>query len=260
MKHDQNMQTQIENNIATVILAAGKGTRLNCTDKPKVMLEIGNKPVVSYIVETLSGIGFDKDQMVLVVGFEKGKVMDYFGDTVTYAEQTEQLGTAHATCVGMEKLTGDVEHVLVMGGDDSAFYTEETLMHFVDSHTKSGAVLSLLTAEVENPEGLGRIIRNDEGLFVQVLEKEQLSVEQKDIREISTGTFCFNKKWFETIFQNKKQNNDIGEKDLPKTVEMAVEAKEKIQAIKLENSNEWFGINTLDELQKANELKNLSIL
>ncbi|MBT3539181.1 NTP transferase domain-containing protein [Candidatus Parcubacteria bacterium] len=243
------------NNIGIVILAAGKGTRLNCTDKPKVMLEIGNKPIVSYIVETLFDAGFTKDQIVLVVGFENKKVKDYFGDTVTYSDQEEQLGTAHATYVGMEKLSKDIETVLVMGGDDSAFYTKETLLNFINKHVENNATLSLLTSEVESPEGLGRVIRNDNDEFAKVLEKEQLDDEQKNITEISTGTYCFNKKWFEHIFPEMKQIDGLGELGLPKSVEIAIDMQEKIQAIKLKNKKEWFGINTVDELKKADDLK-----
>ena len=82
--------------IAVVILAAGKGTRLNCTDKPKVMLEIGGRPIVYYVVEILKKIGFKKEQICLVVGFKKEQIQDYFKNTVSYAFQEDQLGTAHA--------------------------------------------------------------------------------------------------------------------------------------------------------------------
>ena len=253
------MNLMKENKIGVVILAAGKGTRLNCTDKPKVMLGIGGRPIVSYVVETLFEARFSKEQVVLVVGFESEKVKEYFGDTVTYAKQIEQLGTAHATYVGMEKLPEGIENVLVLGGDDSAFYSKETLLNFINKHVENNATLSLLTSEVENPESLGRVIRNNNDEFEKVLEKEQLDDEQKKITEISTGTFCFDKKWFEEIFPNMKQIDGLGELGLPKAVEMAAEAGEKIQAIKLKNNSEWFGINTLDELKKADEKKHVEV-
>jgi len=242
-------------NIGVVILAAGKGTRLGCTDKPKVMLGIGGKPIVSYIVETLQNIGFTKEQIVLVVGFEKEKVKEYFGDKVTYAEQAEQLGTAHAAYVGMQVLSEDVEHVLVLGGDDSAFYKSETLKDFVEKHIENGTKLSLLTVKVENPESLGRVIRDESSEFVEVLEKEQISKSQKQINEISTGTFVLDREWFESIFPNMKQIDGLGELGLPKAVEMAKNRGEKIQAIELKNPNEWFGINTPEELTQAHKRK-----
>jgi len=256
LKQNDIMMVHENKNIGLVILAAGKGTRLNCVDKPKVMLEIGGKPIVSYVVETLFKAGFIKEQIVLVVGFQKQKVKDYFGDRVVYADQDEQLGTAHATFVGMQSLSEDVQNVLVIGGDDSAFYTEKTLSNFISRHIEEDATLSLLTAEPENFEAMGRVIRNEGGDFTKVLEKEQLITEQKKIKEISTGTYCFNKKWFETIFHEMKEIEGLGELGLNRAVEMAFDTKEKIQAIKLKNNSEWRGINTVKELEDADFLKN----
>jgi len=162
------------NNVGVVILAAGKGTRLNCTDRPKVMLEIGGKPIVSYIVNTLEKMGLSKEQIVLVVGFKKEIVEDYFGDKVSYAEQTELLGTAHAAFTGIKKLPENIENVLVLAGDDSAFYTAETLEKFMSNHILGGNKVSLLTAKVENPFQLGRIVRHENG-DVEIIEKEYLT-------------------------------------------------------------------------------------
>src|SRR3989339_1795570 len=106
--------------IGVVILAAGKGTRLNCTDKPKVMLEIGGKPIVAYFVQTLKQICFSKEQICLVVGFKKEKIQEYFKDEVRYALQAEQLGTGHAAYTGIKSLPPEIEQVLVVGGDDGA--------------------------------------------------------------------------------------------------------------------------------------------
>lgn len=243
------------NNVGTVILAAGKGTRLNCTDRPKVMLEIGNKPIVSYIVETLRHAGFEKEQTVLVVGFQKQKVIDYFGDTVTYAEQKEQLGTAHAAYVGMQELSQDIGTVLVLGGDDSAFYTADTLLNFIQKHRKQGATVSVLTAEPDNFEQLGRVIRDEDGNFINVLEKEELNEGQKKIHEASTGTFCIDRKWFEQNFSEMKEIKGLGELGLPKAIEMAVSQGKNVSAVKMENNNEWFGINTIQELEEADRRK-----
>lgn len=238
-----------------VILAAGKGTRLGCTDIPKVMLEIGGKPIVSYIVETLKNLGFNKEQIVLVVGFQKEKVKEYFGDSVTYADQEEQLGTAHAAYTGMKGLPESIESVLVLGGDDSAFYTVETLEKFINNHLENRNTLSLLTTEPENYKAMGRVVRNENEEFVGVLEKEQLVDDQKGIKEVSTGTYIFDRQWFENIFPNMGVIEGVGEYGLPKAIEMAREEGKKIKAIKLDDNSEWFGINTLEELEEANERK-----
>jgi len=242
------------NKIGVVILAAGMGTRLNCSDKPKVMLEIGGKPIVSYVVETLKSAGFKKDQICLVIGFQKEKVIEYFGDSVTYAIQDEQKGTAHATHIGMLALPKQIEQVLVLGGDDSAFYTKESLLDFIEEHVKNDAKLSLLSAEVENPGKVGKVVRYGD-CSNAVIEKEYWTELEENIKEVSTGTFCFDRGWFEKIYPTIPIMRKLGEYALPTALAVARGEGVKYQVIKLENSEEWFGINTVDELKIANERK-----
>ena len=243
------------NNFGVVVLSAGKGTRLGCVDKPKVMLEIGGKPIVSYLVETLKSMGLEREQICLVVGFCKEKVIEYFDGKTIYAEQKELLGTAHAAYTGIIALPKNITQVLVMNGDDSAFYTKETLEKFMQAHAESGAVLSLLSVELEDPTMYGRIVHDENGT-AHIIEKEYLTDEQKKISETSTGTFCFNRAWFEKIFPTMPKMIKINEFGLPTTFSVANEQGEKIRVVKLENDSEWFGINTMEELEKANELKN----
>lgn len=245
---------QSKNKIGVVILSAGKGTRLGCTDIPKVMLPIGGKPIVSYAVATLKKMGFEKSHICLVVGFYKEKVMEYFGEEVSYAVQEQQKGTAHAAYTGMVTLPSTVEHVLVMGGDDSAFYTGETLENLLQRHIESQSVLSLLTTRVEHPEQLGRVVHHSNGNF-EILEKEQINEEQKSINEVSTGTFVFQRKWFESIFPTMPPVPNLGEYGLSLVPLMAKEQKQKYQTVLLDQAEEWFGINTPAELEEANRRK-----
>ncbi len=243
------------NKIGVVILAAGKGTRLNCTDKPKVMLEIGGKPIASYIIETLGQAGFSKKQICLVVGFQEQKVREYFGDKVSYVTQKEQLGTAHAAHIGIKSLSKEIEIVLVMGGDDSAFYRKETLLNFIKTHNENNCTLSLLSAEIGDPTMLGRIVRYPDK-SIAIVEKEYLTDEQKQIKEISTGTFCFDREWFEGMFPDMPKLKKLGEWGLPTALAVARGEGKKYQVIRLDDSSEWFGINTVEELERANLLKN----
>lgn len=242
------------NNVGAVVLAAGKGTRLGCIDMPKVMLSIGGKPIVSYTVETLRRVRLEKKQICLVVGFCQQKVREYFGDTVSYAEQIEQRGTAHAAFIGMRALPPDIRQVLVLGGDDSAFYTPESLAKFIDAHVVSDCMVSLLTAKVENPEQMGRVVRHTDG-EVEIIEKEYLTEEQKHIKEISTGTFCFNRKWFETMYPTMPQLRKLGEYGLPTALSIARQTQVSYQTVSLDRADEWFGINTMEELTEAKKRK-----
>jgi bifunctional N-acetylglucosamine-1-phosphate-uridyltransferase/glucosamine-1-phosphate-acetyltransferase GlmU-like protein len=241
------------NNIGAVILAAGRGTRLNCLDKPKVMLEIGGKPIVSYIVDTLKKNGFKEEQIVLVVGFKKEKIMDYFGDTVSYAVQEEQLGTGHAAYVGMKSLPVGIERVMVMGGDDGAFYSGATLLKFIAKHLKNKCAVSLLSVVVKDPSSFGRIVDDETG--IRVIEKEYLTEDQKSIHEVSTGTYVFDRKWFEKMFPAMPPLKKLGEYGLPTALAMANSENKKVQIMRLKDNNEWFGINTPDELAEADRRK-----
>jgi bifunctional UDP-N-acetylglucosamine pyrophosphorylase/glucosamine-1-phosphate N-acetyltransferase len=237
-----------------VVLAAGKGTRLGCTDIPKVMLEIGGKPMVAYTVDMLEAVGLNKEQIVLVVGFQKQSVMDYFGNRVTYAVQEEQLGTAHAANVGMQVLPLTVQHALVLGGDDSAFYTPLTIRSFFDSHITAQVTVSLLSAIVEHPDQLGRVVRHTNG-DIEIIEKEYMTSEQSLIQEISTGTFCFDRHWFLQMYPLMPPLRKLGEYGLPTALVMARNVKKPYQVITLDNASEWFGINTPEQLAEARKYK-----
>lgn len=242
-------------NVGVVILAAGKGTRLNCTDKPKVMSEIGGKPIVSYIVDTLREVGFIKGQIMVVVGFQKETVKQYFGDSVTYIDQTPQLGTAQAAYIGMKALPIEAESVLILGGDDSAFYTAATISEFIKKHVTSRSILSLLTVEVADPTLLGRVIRDERGQLISVLEKEQLTPAQATINEVSTGTYGVNRQWYEATFPTMTIIPGLNEYGLNKVVEIGQREEAKIQAVRLANPGEWFSINTPEELAEADRRK-----
>lgn len=241
-------------NVGVVVLAAGRGTRLNSIDTPKVMLELNGKPMVSYTVETLKKIGFGREQICLVVGFKKEKVMEYFGNSVCFAVQEEQRGTAHAAFIGMKSLPQNIEHVLVMGGDDSAFYKAETLKNFLESHILHKNVLTLLTAEPEVPGNIGRVIRRDNG-DVEIVEKEHMTEEQKKLKEISTGTFVFDRAWFENMYPSMPPIPKLNEFGLPTALKIVRQEGKKYEVVKLSDSTEWFGVNTPEELEEARRRK-----
>jgi len=242
-------------NWGAVVLAAGKGTRLNCRDLPKVMLPLGGRPIVSYIVSTLNELGFGPSDICLVIGYQKEKVKDYFRDKVSYAVQEIQEGTAQAAYVGLKALPADITQVMVLGGDDSAFYSAETLSTFIAFHQNNRAVLSLLTSIRDQPAGLGRVIRDGQGNFVGVKEKEELTKEEETIKEISTGTYCLQRSWFENNFSQIVPINGLNEYGLPAAIKLAQSQGEKVVAQALAKPEEWWGINTKEELVIAQKRK-----
>jgi len=251
------MNTADNQRIGVVILAAGKGTRLGCTDIPKVMKPLSGKPIVEYAVDMLHECGFGNNDICLVVGYQQQKVREHFGNSVIYANQEQQLGTAHAAYVGMRELDKDIEQVLVMNGDDSAFYTCDTIRSFIDKHLESPCMLTLLTSMLDEPTAsIGRVLRHDDGKFDKVIEKEHMTDEQRDnILEISTNTFMFNRAWYERMFPKMPKIDGLGEFGLPTAVDMAKQDGCYVQAVPLEDSHEWFGVNTPDELAEAERRK-----
>ncbi len=242
--------------IGVVVLAAGKGTRLKHTTGPKVMAEIGGRPMIHYTIETLQQLGFSPQHICLVVNFQKERLMKYLGATVSYAFQEELLGTAHAAYAGMRALPLSVTDVLVLGGDDSAFYRPETLQSLMHIHLVEKPVLTLLTALADNPAALGRIIRHPDGR-VEIIEKEYLTAEQTLIKEISTGTFVFNRAWFEAMFLTMPKLRKLGEYGLPTALAMAHAEHQPYRLMQLPDNSEWFGVNTPEQLAEADRRKRM---
>lgn len=242
-------------NTGIVILAAGKGKRLGCADIPKVLCELNDRPIVSYILDELEKGGVKKNKISIVVGFGREKVMERLGNEYLYALQEELLGTAHAAKTGEKVLPEKFDNFLILNGDDSAFYRFESLAGFVSKHAKNRNDITLLTCEKEDPLGLGRVIRDEQGKVIAIREKENMIPGDENIKEISTGTFCFRRDWFNKIYPTLDPIHKLGEYGLPSFVEKSLETGAKFEAIKLENSCEWFGINTLEQLAEANKRK-----
>lgn len=142
-----------------------------------------------------------------------------------------------------------------MGGDDSAFYLPDTIRAFITDHLKNDRTITLLTAHINEPRSLGRVVRHSDGR-VEIIEKELLTEEQKNISEISTGTFMLKRSWYERLFPQMPKMEKLGEYGLPTAFTLAREAGEKHAAVVLENSSEWFGVNTPEELAEARRRKN----
>lgn len=240
--------------VGVVILAAGKGKRLNSIDIPKVMTTLNDRPMIDYTVETLEQAGFLPKQICVVVGFHKEKVMEYLGGRVNYAVQEELLGTAHAAYTGMKVLPIEIKHVLVIGGDDSAFYRTETVTHLIEAHLIHKNTITLLSAQLSQPPLVGRVVRHSDGR-VEIIEKEYLTDEQREISEVSTGTFVFERTWFEEIFPIMPKLRKLDEYGLPTALALAQAAKEKFEVVSLKNSDEWLGVNTPEELAVARQRK-----
>ncbi len=238
----------MNNTIQAIVLAAGKGTRMNATVKNKVMYEIGGKPMIAYPIAALKGMGVEKP--ILVVGFAKESVMEYLKDDVQYAEQLKAEGTADAVRTGFPLLPPETEHVVVLYGDHSTFYTTALLQQLIRQHIKSNAAMTLITTHTD-PTGYGRILRDSKGKMIGIVEEKNATDEQKKITEINTGNAVYSMKFLSTYLPQIQRNPISGEFYFTDIVELGVQHQEQIETFTVEDKAIGMGVNTPQQLQDA---------
>lgn len=245
----------MERKIGAIILAAGKGKRMQLATQNKVTLLLGEKPIISHIVSFLKKLHLSP--IIVVVGHAKESVIKALQDQdVLFTEQKEQLGTADALRAAMGALPDAVTDVLVVYGDDGVLYSDKQrkiIQQILDEHLSTGSVASFLTIEQENPKGLGRILRNETGDLVKIIEETDATDEEKKIIEINPGCFVFNVDFLKTYLPKLEKNNSTGEYYLTSLIAVGIKNNEKILAVK-GGTLQWRGVNTQEELEKANQL------
>lgn len=239
------------NKISAVILAAGKGKRMNLKKVNKVVLPLGNKEMILHAVDRL--IELDINLIIVVVGFAKESVMKILHDKVKFVEQEKKLGTAHAVLCALKKIPKKTKSVLVLNGDDSAFYSKELIKELIKAHMRGKNALSFLTIEIDNPSGLGRIIRDKSGKVVGVVEEKEATEEQKKIKEVNPACYVFEVPFLKKYLKDVKKSSVTGEYYLTSLVDIAIKNKENLEAVK-GGKILWRGINTPEELKEAERL------
>lgn len=238
-------------NLATVILAAGKGTRMN-SDLPKVLHPLNNKPMISYVVDTAEQTGSQKT--VLVIGHKKELVEEAMKDRkVEFAVQEVQLGTGHAVMQAKDALAGFEGNILVLSGD-VPLLRASTLKKLIDIHQESGSMATLLTTHMEDPTGYGRILRDDTGHVVRIVEEKDANEEIRTINEINVGIYVFKAAELFAALPHVKNDNRQGEYYLPDVLKIYVERGEKLSAVVTEDTEETHGINTVEQLQNSEKI------
>ena len=186
----------------TIILAAGKGTRMK-SKLPKVLHKVGGKPMLQHVIDAAKSAGSTRE--IVVIGNGAELVQQSFND-VEFVLQAEQLGTGHAVLCTKEKFANSNDTILVLCGDTPLF-TGELLKNFVDKHIKSKAAATVLTAEMPDATGYGRIIREDDGTFRKIVEHKDANSYERQISEVNAGVYCFDaKKLFGALSQVKNDN------------------------------------------------------
>ncbi|HEX7456029.1 MAG TPA: sugar phosphate nucleotidyltransferase [Candidatus Nanoarchaeia archaeon] len=238
---------------AAVVLAAGKGTRLAAgrpSPMPKVLYEIAGRPLISYTLDVLKKVGLD--EIVIVVGHKAEDVKQAVGSGFKFAVQDKRLGTGHAARIGFTQVSERKKEILVINGDDSAFYKLETLQKIINKHVGRGDTVTFVTLKLENPTGLGRVIRKN-GKVVDIVEEKDATSTQKKIKEINDGVYVFNRSWLEKNLPLICRSR-VGEYYIVDLIRAAVAQGKKVGAFILEDSSEWRGVNTPQELARADRL------
>jgi bifunctional UDP-N-acetylglucosamine pyrophosphorylase/glucosamine-1-phosphate N-acetyltransferase len=235
--------------LATVILAAGQGTRMK-SDLPKVLHPIVGRPMVAYVIDTAIALG--DPQPTLVVGYGADRVRQQIGDRVRYVDQPQQLGTGHAVMQTRGALEGHSDVVLVLYGD-TPFVTVETLQAMLDTHAQSAATITLLTFRPPDPLRYGRIIRGGSGRVINIVEYKEATPEQLAIREVNSGILCFQAGWLWSGLDQLRPQHGHGEYYLTDLVALAASTHQTI-ATREAASEEVTGIDDRARLAWAERL------
>ena len=234
-----------EEYVITIIMAAGKGTRMK-SNKSKLVHEIYGKPLVRRVVEVAEKIG--SDEIVAVVGHLREQVQEVLGDTVKYAYQDELLGTGHAVMQARKYLEGKKGKVVILYGD-VPILRPETLKNLVSKSIKNKEYATLLTAKYENPTGYGRIIRDEGGNIKAIVEEKDADPLQKKIKEINSGIYCFDIEELLKALKKVNNNNAQGEYYLTDVIKIMNDDGLKTGAVIVEDNTEILGVNDRSQLE-----------
>jgi len=230
-----------------IIPAAGKGSRLHSAeaDLPKVLHRACGKPLLETVLEQVSFIG--ADDTYIVVGFQKEKVMDYFGDKYHYVEQKQQLGTANAVSV-CEPWFQDYEGTVLVTFGDMPLFRLENMRDLCQYHEKTGAACTLLTAENPDLTYWARVVRDENGDFAAIVEAKDCTEEQKQIKELFSGVLAFDSKALFAILPEVGTNNAQGEYYLTEVPELMVRKGMKVECFMTDDGDDLRGVNTQEDL------------
>lgn len=225
--------------IHAIVLAAGQGTRMK-SKLYKVLHKVCGKPMVKHIVDMLHKVQVDRT--VVVVGHGASMVRDVLGDQVEYAIQEQQLGTGHAVLQTADLLE-TLEGVTLILYGDTPLLTEETITNLIRIHTEKQASGTLLTAQMENPTGYGRIVRDPQGLVLRIIEEKDCTVEERKINEINTGTYCFNNRLLYEALHQVTNHNAQGEYYVTEVIGILHKAGHHIEGYCMSDPAEATGVN-----------------
>ncbi|GEB34019.1 MULTISPECIES: bifunctional UDP-N-acetylglucosamine diphosphorylase/glucosamine-1-phosphate N-acetyltransferase GlmU [Brevibacillus] len=233
--------------IHAVVLAAGQGTRMK-SKLYKVLHPVCGKPMVQHVVDTM--VSMQVEDIVVVVGHGADVVRAKLGEGVTYALQEEQLGTAHAVSQAAPFLQ-DKEGTTFLLYGDVPLLSEQTLSALLTYHEEQQAAATVLTAVLPDPTGYGRIVRNEAGEVLRIVEHKDATEAERAVQEINTGIYCYDNRKLWKALAEVKNDNAQGEYYVTDVVGILREAGEKVVAYEAVDPEETMGVNDRVQLSEA---------
>lgn len=233
--------------VTAVLLAAGQGTRMK-SDLPKVLHPLCGKPMLWHVLEALKTATTQKP--VVVVGHGAEAVENYLGHSAQCVLQEPQLGTGHAAMQAETVLRDKTDYVIVTYAD-MPLLRGETFQRLVETQRANPGPFSLLTVIADDPRGFGRIVRNADGTVAAIVEEYVATPEQREIRELNVGAYCFKSDWLWDALHRIEKNPKKGEYYLTDIVEIAVRDNLPVQAVIHDDFIETIGINSRIHLSEA---------
>lgn len=231
--------------LQAVVLAGGKGTRMG-SDLPKVLHDLRGRSVIRHQIDNVRGAGID--DVTVVVGHGRDRVMEHLGDEVRFAVQEEQLGTGHAVLQALP-LLGSGPAVVCYG--DMPFVSPATFQALVEAESRSGVAAAILTMEQEDPPDFGRVVRDERGRVRRVVEVGDCTPAELAIKEFNVGVYCFGVEALGWALPRLRNDNALGEYYLTDVVQVLVEGGRRVETVGSRSVEEALGINDPADLELA---------
>jgi len=237
-------------NIAVIILAAGKSTRMK-SEIPKALHPICGRPMLEYVLDLVEDLKIKK--AIAVLGYKNQEVRKHLRLGIKVIIQKKLLGTADAVKQALPSLNNFKGTVLVLYADNPLL-KKQTLSSLLKTHIENKSAATLLTAQLDKPAGYGRILRDKYSSICAIVEEKDADDFQKDIKEINTGIICFNKNSLSSSLRQVKANNRKREYYLTDTISIIYKKGGLIDSVKIPDADEALGINSRFDLAKANKI------
>lgn len=246
----------MKNMLMSIVLAAGAGTRMK-SKLPKVLHEVAGVSMIEHVLDVVEGV--DCSKKVVVIGHGADEVKKSISHrNAQFVIQSQRLGTGHAVMQADGEIPEEGNVIVLYG--DTPLIKQESINEFIKFHTTNDLSASVLTTEIHEPTGYGRIIRNDSGGVVAIVEERDTNAKEKLIKEVNSGIYCFKAKELKRSLAKLDNKNSQGEYYLTDVIGILKDEDNKVGAFKIEDSTEIMGVNSRRQLAEAEKLMRDRIL